>query len=665
MQALRSEKRNAQPHWLRREILVAGLISSVAMYSLVAEAMNHNGAHKWLPGMVAAYGVLGTLLLWLVLRNANLCALRLSHQQSASDRALRLRERAIEACANAIVICNAETPNLTVEYVNPAFEKMTGYSPSEILGNSLRILHRDDHDQTGIEEIRNILQTQREGHATLRNYRKDGSMFWTHVRIAPVRNENGKVTHFVAAKYDISEAKQYEAALEYQANYDALTGLPNRTRLHNELRQRIGSSSLSGHSFWVAFLDLDRFKYINDTMGHSAGDALIQQVAERLQSALRVTDLISRHGGDEFVMIIGDHGSEKPSPEIVRNLMDVLSLPFSLNGRRIFVTPSIGIAMYPEDGPDAETLVKHADVAMYRAKKLGRNTYQFFSSRLNENTLYRLDLETDLHAAIERGQFLLHYQPQASIAGGALSGMEALIRWNHPVHGAISPQEFIPLAEETGLIIPIGYWVLRTACRQNKIWQDAGLQKCRVAVNVSARQFAEEDLVTSILDVLNETGLEPRYLSIELTEGMLMENVEHAVEVLSALKRAGVHVSIDDFGTGYSSLSYLKRFPIDTLKIDKSFVQDIGNEPGNAAIVSAIISLAHSLHMTVIAEGVETEDQSCYLEQRRCDSIQGYYFSKPLPATDMERFMQRQHRLQQTSLSCDRNFNELIGENLC
>ncbi|QAU33097.1 EAL domain-containing protein [Janthinobacterium sp. 17J80-10] len=608
-------------------------------FEISADQKYFKSPESWMPLMTVASGILATLLLFFIVRH-----LQARHEQSlmqklAAQSALMVRERAIEASANAIIVCRAQGPDYPVEYVNPAFERMTGYAPEDICGKSLRILHGSDYDQIGLREIRAAVSQRREGHAVLRNYRKNGSMFWTDVRLAPVKNDDGIVTHFVAAKYDVTESKKYQEELEFQATHDSLTGLPNRSLLQDRLERTVADARRDGRKFWVVFVDLDRFKYVNDTMGHSAGDILLQQVSERLKSVLRASDTVARHGGDEFILIIGARDNSELNASIIQRIMDELADPIKVNSQEFFVTSSIGIAVYPDDGTESESLIKHADVAMYRAKELGRNNYQFYSAELNHKALDRLKLEKDLRLALERDEFVLHYQPQISLDDGTLGGMEALIRWNHPNLGAVSPGRFISLAEETGLIVPIGYWVIESACRQNKIWQDAGFPKIRVAVNMSARQFAEKNLVDTIINILNATGLAPQYLEIELTEGMVMQNVEYAIGVLSALKQIGIHVSIDDFGTGYSSLAYLKRFPIDMLKIDQSFVRDIADDADDAAIVRAIISLSHSLRLKVIAEGVENEVQLNFLKSNHCDQVQGYYFSRPLPAQEMEKFL--------------------------
>ncbi|WP_025917195.1 EAL domain-containing protein [Herminiimonas sp. CN] len=574
-----------------------------------------------------------------------IAALRYRSRHQAVKVELRLFKRAIEASANAIVITSATGPEYPVEYVNPAFERMTGYAAHEMLGHSLRVLRREDANQAGVQEIRATLREQRTGQAVIRNYRKDGTLFWSEVFIAPVKDESGAVSHFVAAKYDVTETKRYQAELEFQANHDALTALANRNLLHDRLCQAIIHAEHHDYPMWVVFIDLDRFKFVNDTLGHQAGDTLLKHVAERLLHAVRETDTVARLGGDEFVLLLSERGAESPGAGVVQRIMDAIAKPFVIEQHEFFLTSSIGIAVYPNDGLDADTLIKHADVAMYRAKETGRNNFQFYTPEMNQRALERLRIEGDLRLALERDEFLLHYQPQVDLHTGLIVGMEALIRWSHPTRGLVSPANFINLAEETGLIVPIGDWVMRTACRQNKAWQRAGHAPLRVAVNLSAAQFAQHDLVQSITAALEDAGLEPQYLEIELTESLVMTDVARTIGVLQELKTLGVHLSIDDFGTGYSSLSYLKRFPINVLKIDQSFVRDITVNPDDAAIVASIISLAHSLRLDVIAEGVETEDQLAFLWRNGCDQIQGYYFSRPVPGEAAEKLLRQGENL--------------------
>jgi diguanylate cyclase (GGDEF)-like protein len=388
-------------------------------------------------------------------------------------------------------------------------------------------------------------------------------------------------------------------------------------------------------------IDLDRFKFVNDSMGHRAGDVLLMTIAARLRSALPDMDTVARLSGDEFVLILTEHDDEKLAPEIVQRLMEAVAQPVMLGSKEFFVTCSIGIAVYPTDGAGPDSLVEHADIAMYRAKKLGRNNFQFYTPAMNEEALERVRIESALRSALERNEFVLHYQPQVNLVTGKIVGMEALIRWQHPELGVVAPSRFISVAEETGLIVPIGAWVMRTACQQNKLWHDAGLGELRVAVNLSARQFGAPHLLADVTEVLAQTGLAADFLEIELTESLFMSDITLAVEVLHGLKSLGVKLSIDDFGTGYSSLSYLSRFPIDVLKIDRSFVSDIARDASDAAIVASIISLAHNLKLSVIAEGVETAEQLDYLFRHGCDEMQGYYFSRPLAAPEFEQLLRQ------------------------
>ena len=556
-----------------------------------------------------------------------------------TEKSLRLRERVIEVSANAIIICSAAAPDHSIEYVNPAFEHITGYGADEVLGRSLESLQGSSQDQQNIEEIRAALREKREGHALLRNYRKDGSGYWNDLFIAPVQDDDGVVSHFVVAQYDITAVMRYEAELEFQAKHDTLTGLANRNLLRERLTQAITEAERKNTPIWVVFVDLDRFKFVNDTLGHEAGDTLLKVLAGRLQSAARDADTVARVGGDEFVLVLPEHPEDGPGLAVLQRLMDAVAEPLVIQDHEFILTCSIGVATYPIDGNTAESLTKHADIAMYRAKEMGRNTFQFYTAAMNERTLDRLSIEADLRHALERNEFTLHYQPQVSLSSGRIVGMEALLRWQHPVHGMIAPARFIGLAEEMGLIVPIGAWVLRTACIQTKAWQQAGLGDLRVAVNLSARQFTQKALVQSIADVLQATGLAPQLLELELTESMVMSDVENVIAILRNLKGLGVQISIDDFGTGYSSLSYLRRFPIDVLKIDQSFVNDLTVDVDDAAIVTSIISLAHSLRLHVIAEGVETAEQLAFLRAHGCDQMQGYFFSRPVAAEAFERLL--------------------------
>lgn len=553
-----------------------------------------------------------------------------------AEDALQLRERAIESSANAIIISSAKLPEYQVEYVNPAFERITGYSAKDMIGRNLEMLHGDDHDQIGLEEIRAALREKRTANAVFRSYRKDGTLFWNELYVAPVKDSSGRVSHFVTSLYDITEMKSYETELEHQAQHDTLTGLANRNVLSDRLSQSIVYGELYGHRVWVLFVDLDRFKFVNDTLGHNAGDQLLKEVASRLKAFTREADTIARLGSDEFVLILPERLDEELSVGLIQRMMDAIARPLQIEGYDFFLSCSVGVAVYPNDGADPDSLLKHADIAMYRAKEMGNNNYQFYTAAMNERALERLQIEGDLRNALERKELLLYYQPQVDLRTGRMVGMEALLRWKHPQLGMISPTRFIDLAEETGLIVQMGAWVMHTACEQNKTWQRMGLGYLRMSVNLSTRQFFQQNLVQQVAEMLESTGLAPHYLEIELTESLVMTDVDLAVGILNDLKSIGVQLSIDDFGTGYSSLAYLKSFPIDALKIDQSFVRDITVDQDDAAIVASIISLAHNLRLQVIAEGVETHEQLSYLQRHRCDEMQGFYFSEPVSAAGIE-----------------------------
>ncbi|MCA1246293.1 EAL domain-containing protein [Massilia sp. MS-15] len=472
-----------------------------------------------------------------------------------------------------------------------------------------------------------------------------GDTRWFCVNGQPVFDDTGALLGYRGTGSDITERKLTEQRVHHVAQHDVLTGLPNRSLLQDRLGQAIAYANRSGRPMWVMLIDLDRFKFVNDSMGHKAGDVLLMTVAARLTGSLRDTDTVARLSGDEFVVILSEHHDEPLTPEIVQRVMDSVAQPVLLGNKEFFVTCSIGVAVYPSEGTPADSLIEHADIAMYSAKKLGRNNFQFYTPAMNEESLERVRIESALRNALERNEFVLHYQPQLDLTSGQIVGMEALLRWQHPELGMVPPGRFIGIAEETGLIVQIGAWVLRTACAQNKAWQDAGLGRLRVAVNLSARQFGAADLIASLESVLADTRLDPECLEIELTESLFMSDVTPAVDLLHRMKSLGVSLSIDDFGTGYSSLSYLSRFPIDVLKIDRSFVADITHDANDAAIVTSIIALAHNLKLAVIAEGVETLEQLDYLRSHGCDEMQGYYFSKPLPAAEFEQLLVQRRAL--------------------
>jgi diguanylate cyclase (GGDEF)-like protein len=441
------------------------------------------------------------------------------------------------------------------------------------------------------------------------------------------------------------ERKRYQEQLEYQANYDALTGLPNRNLLHDRLRQSVYAQRFV-RSIGVVFLDIDHFKFVNDSLGHNTGDKLLQKVAERLLAAVRDGDTVARLGGDEFILILNDQTGQEVIYRAMQRIIGKVAEPIEVDGEELLVTASAGISLYPQDGPDVETLLKNADAAMYRAKEKGRNNFQFYTAEMNRQVNERLKLESSLRRALERNEFELYYQPRIHVDDGTVVGCEALLRWQHPEMGLTLPERFIGLAEETGLIVPIGEWVIRTASAQAREWERKGMRSITVSVNLSMRQFKQEGLAGAVDDALRASGLDPRRLEMELTESLVMQDTESAIRVLERLREIGVELSVDDFGTGHSSLSYLTRLPISALKIDQSFVQAIrGTGQSDEGIVAqAIISLAHNLKLKVVGEGVETAAQFDFLKQHACDEVQGYHFGRPMPASEFERYFARQDR---------------------
>lgn len=463
------------------------------------------------------------------------------------------------------------------------------------------------------------------------------SLLTGFAQFASIALDNARL--YNAAQQELSERKRMEEILRFLAYHDSLTDLPNRTLFNDRLSMALKQAHRDRRKLAVMFLDLDYFKIVNDTLGHDMGDRLLKGIASKLSNLLRRGDTIARIGGDEFTILLNGITYSEDAALVAHKIIETLNEPWVVGMHEFHITTSIGIAIYPEDGEDAEALVKNADAAMYQAKEMGRNNFQFYTPIMNARVVRRLELENHLRKALERDEFIIHYQPQVELSTGQIVGTEALIRWQHPQLGLISPSEFIPVAEDTGLIMAIGKWVVRTACSQTKAWQDAGHLPMRVNVNLSARQFQQPNLVREIADILGETGLDPQWLELEITESLAMKDVEFTGRMLFELRKMGMTVAIDDFGTGYSSLSYLKRLPIDIIKIDRSFIRDITTDPDDASIVSTIIMLARNLKMKVIAEGVETIEQLDFLRQQNCDQIQGFLFSKPLPVDEMEKLL--------------------------
>jgi diguanylate cyclase (GGDEF)-like protein/PAS domain S-box-containing protein len=551
-------------------------------------------------------------------------------ERVAAEQKLRLHERAIEATVNAIVITTARRQQYSIVHVNPAFERITGYTAAEVIGRNCRFLQGADTDQPELANLRTLLRTQKEGRVTLRNYRKDGTLFYNELHVAPVRNAKGYVTHFVGVLNDITETKRYQDELEHHVNHDTLTGLPNRHLLHDRLQQAMFRANRRELQCAVMFLDLDHFKLVNDGLGHHIGDLLLKNVAAELLNILRPEDTVARFGGDEFVLVATEVQHLTDLTDIAERVVSRLSMPRRIENEEIAVSASLGIAVYPGDGDTIESLLRNADAAMYHAKERGRNTYSFYQKEMNVSISEKFAMKTKLAKAVENGELRLQYQPQAGARDIRIVGFEALLRWFHPEFGRVAPDRFIPLAEETGLIVPIGEWVLREACTFAADLRDQGVEFGRVAVNLSARQFYQATLAKAIDRVLGETGLPAECLELEITESMMMGNTEKVLRILSELKEMKVQLAVDDFGTGYSSLGYLRRFPIDRLKIDRSFIDDVPASQHDSTIAKAIVSLAHNLGLQVIAEGVETHAQLDFLAQNGCDEIQGYLLSRPL-----------------------------------
>lgn len=555
-------------------------------------------------------------------------------QRKNNESNLLLQTQAMEQSPNSIIITDYKA---NIEYVNTAFVNSSGYTSSEVLGKNPRFLKSGNTPEHAYDAMWTALLRQEKWQGEFINKRKDGTNYIYSINIAPVLDKEGKTTHYIAIEEDISEQKKTQEKIHYLANFDPLTALPNRIQMDDHLQYTLNIAKRNEGKFALIFLDLDHFKNINDTLGHSIGDLLLMELAKRLSAVVREEDTVSRMGGDEFVLLLPET-DVNGAAQVAQKLLTSIANTFKLADHELTVTASLGIALYPSDGTDIETLSKNADVAMYRAKQEGRNAYCFFTHEMQKNSQRNLEISNALHSALQRNEFHLVYQPQFSAKYGLLLGAEALIRWEHPQLGSVSPAEFIPIAEDNGTILSIGEWVLRTAVSQAALWHQNGMP-IMMAVNLSAVQFRHPNLPTLITDILKQSKLDPQYLEIELTERVAMHNPHDGIKIMNTLHDIGIRMSIDDFGTGYSSLSYLKQFKVYKLKIDHSFVRDISKDPEDKAIVRAVIQLAHSLELITIAEGVETLDQLQYLQQQGCDEIQGYYYSKPLLPEQFESFI--------------------------
>jgi len=553
----------------------------------------------------------------------------------------------LESIADAVITTDEQG---NIDYLNPVAESITGWSREEALGLPVHDVFTVQYEATHTSldyalvyeciERAKVVKTTDNVMVINKNDLHETAV---EISTAPIKGAKNKINGAVVVSHDVSDARRLAREMTHLATHDDLTALPNRILLIDRLVQAISRGPWNDKYLAVLFLDLDRFKLVNDAHGHDVGDELLRHVASRLVSCLREGDTVSRLGGDEFVIVLRDLSNPSDVRTIADKIIHTFSTPFLLVDEEFFSTASMGISLYPKDGQSALDLMKKADIAMYRAKSLGKNNYVLYSEEMGKQDARELTLETDLRRAIERNEFELYYQPQVDAKNGIIIGAEALIRWNNPKHGLVSPLEFIPLAEQTGLIIPISQWVMKEAAKQCKYWQDQGLPPIRVSVNISAIQFERGNIFNDVKNVLKKTNLSPEYLELELTEGTLATNPQAAINTLNKLNDIGIKLSIDDFGTGYSSLSYLKQFCVSTLKIDRSFVKDVLTDSDDAAMCTAIISIAHNLNLHVVAEGVENNDQLEFLKTHDCNTIQGYYFSKPLPNNQFIKYLENHH----------------------
>ncbi len=548
-------------------------------------------------------------------------------EMKEAEENLLLSHLVIENASESVLITDRKNKIIDV---NPAFEKTTGYNRDEVLGKDPRINQSGRHDKVFFQNMWDAINTEGCWSGEIWDRRKDGEVYPTWLTINTIRGFQGEVNHYVGIFTDISDQKSNEEELEKLAFFDPLTKLPNRALFRDRLNREISLAKRNATKLAVFFIDLDRFKYVNDTFGHDMGDELLVEVAGRIVKCVRKSDTVGRLGGDEFTIILPHCKDTESISHVAESVIASLQTSFPIRGNEIFVGASIGIAIYPVDGNDYENLTRNADLAMYQAKEEGRGIYRFYSEEMNTRNAVKHAMEMDLRYALNEEQFLLYYQPKINLENGQLSGMEALIRWHHPVRGMITPSEFIPLAEESGLIVNIGEWVIEEACRQTRLWLDQIDENLRVAVNLSAKQFQDPELFNKVSNILSLTGLPANCLEFEITESTIMDNPGLAIETMKKIRDIGIHISIDDFGIGYSSLSYLKQFPLHSLKIDQTFVRDMTLDSDDVAIIDAIISMSHALNLSVVAEGVETEEQLSFLKSKKCNSVQGYLFSKPL-----------------------------------
>jgi diguanylate cyclase (GGDEF)-like protein/PAS domain S-box-containing protein len=597
--------------------------------SLAAQVLQEGAQDHLIKGQIETRGLLRTL--------------RYAVERKISEEALFVEKERAQVTLNSIgdaVISTDISGSIT--FLNLVAEKMTGWPLREAGGRPMAEVFRivDATSRLTIPDPTEMAVGQDRTVNLPPNcslIRRDGFEISIEDSVAPIHDHEGHATGAVIVFRDVSMARAMALQMTHSAEHDFLTGLPNRMLLNDRVSQAISSASRHAKKVAVLFLDLDGFKHINDSLGHPIGDKLLQSIAKHLVDCVRGSDTVSRQGGDEFVVLLSEVEHSEDATITAKKMLRAVANPHSINQHELHVTTSIGVSVYPDDGVDAETLIKNADTAMYQAKENGHQCYQFFTPAMNVRAVERQSIEESLRRALERQEFKVHYQPKVDLRTRQITGAEALIRWTHPVRGAVSPAEFIPVAEDSGLILPIGNWVLREACQQARAWVDAGLPLATMAVNISAVEFRDEHFLEGVFAILQDTGLDPRSLELKLTESVLMKRAETSQAILKTLRARGVQAAVDDFGTGYSSLSYLRKFPIDTLKIDQSFVRQITTAPDETTIVTAVISMGRSLKLRVVAEGVETQEELAFLQDHKCDEAQGYYFSRPMPA---EKFAQ-------------------------
>ncbi|MDZ5473204.1 EAL domain-containing protein [Bacillus sp. 31A1R] len=553
-------------------------------------------------------------------------------KQKHSQKEIRLAAKVLENTSEGVLITDEKG---TILSVNPAFEVVTGYTKEEVLGLNPSLLQSGIHDQTFYNEMWTQIKKHGSWKGEIWNKRKNGEIFPEWLTISSIKDDEGKVTNHVAVFSDITDRKHAEDQLRKLAHFDALTGVANRYSLNKRLNSLIETAAKYNQQLAILFLDLDRFKQINDTLGHSYGDLLLKKVSERLKNLIKNKDMIARLGGDEFVIVLPNIKHPREAVHIAENIIHSLTQSFLLENQEVYISTSIGISLYPLDGLSMESLIRNADKAMYQAKSSGRNQYELYHSDMHQDETKQLKMENYLRKAVEKDEFFLVYHPQVDSETREIIGVEALLRWKQEEMGIVSPADFIPLAEETGLIIPISEWVLKKACEDIQNLHLLGFSKIRMSVNISAYHFNQDSFVKSIYHTIHHTNVNPHLLELELTESMIMPKATESINKLVKLKQLGLKLSVDDFGTGYSSLSYLNRFPIDTLKIDQSFIKKLGVYEEDISIVQAIITMAHRLHLKVVAEGVETKKQFDFLKEENCDIIQGYYITKPLELHDL------------------------------